>query len=125
MQFGRSNEMSKGLTGWLSPQGEFFPCEYAEHSYLASEMFENHRNSKEMNSERVRINNTKGTVLPYDDSLREMFWIPMGRGYLFISNEGRTQEQINWFEDNYEKLSDTQKEMLDEHIEDYLALRED
>jgi len=41
---------------------------------------------------------------------------------LFISYLGRTQEQIDWFEENYQNLSEKQQEFLEQHIEDYLYL---
>jgi hypothetical protein len=134
MQFGRSSEMGEGLTGWLSPQGEFFPCEYGEHSYLASEIFDTHENSNQMKRERINISNEKRGILPHDETLKEMLWIPMGtpkwgsnpsKDYLFIPFTGRTEPQIKWFEDNYDKLSETQQEMLKEHIEDYILLNEE
>ncbi|PLS18936.1 hypothetical protein CVD28_00620 [Bacillus sp. M6-12] len=122
------NQNGKGLTGWLSPEGEFSPCEYGEHYKLATEIV---YGNNDLNRERVRIGHEKGTVIDGEEALKELLWIPMGvpkwggqsdMDYLFISHLGRTEAQIKWFEENYENLSETQKEKLEEHINDYLEL---
>ncbi|AYP68147.1 hypothetical protein PQE75_gp015 [Bacillus phage vB_BcoS-136] len=118
--------MGKGLTGWLAPNGIFHACEYGEHYQLANELI---WNNKELAREKVRISGEKGTVAHETDVLRELLWIPMGipkwgsqenMDYLFISHLGRTDEQIKWFNENYNSLSETQQKMLEEHIDDFV-----
>lgn len=118
----------KGLSGWLAPSGAFYPCDWEEHYMLAASIV---NANLTIAQERVRIGFDKGTVVSYDDALREMEWIVMGcppwspsdLDYIFFPNIlsfERTLEQIDWFEDHYDELSPKQQEQLEEHIESIL-----
>ena len=111
----------KGMTGWLSPDGVFYECSYGEHYKFAQELMST---NPELDSERIRIGHEQGTVIHGEIALRELEWIPMGvpsngRGgvdYIHIPLEGRTEEQIEWFEENYYHLSELQQSILQNHI---------
>lgn len=122
--------MGKGMTGWLSPTGVFHPCEYGEHSQLASETV---WGSETLQKERVRLTHEQGSVAHTEDVLKELLWIPMGiprwgsqanMDYLFVSYKGSTAEQDKWLQEHYQELSEPQQKLLDAHYEDMKMMRE-
>ncbi|PEB54604.1 hypothetical protein COO03_05020 [Bacillus sp. AFS098217] len=113
--------MGNGLTGWLSPDGVFYPCEYGGHMQLATKQV---RASEKLRKERSRIGFEQGTVVHEEEVLKELLWIPMGvpkwgsrpsMDYVFISYLGRTDEQAKWLDEHYDELSETQQKMVDEY----------
>lgn len=86
-----------GLSGWLTPEGEFYPCEHGEHWKFAKEN------------------------LKKQDKLQELQYISMGSlGYelektshLFLPLNGLTPKQEKWFEEHYEYLDPQQKKIVD------------
>ncbi|KLA07118.1 hypothetical protein B4086_5594 [Bacillus cereus] len=122
--------MGKGMTGWLSPEGVFHPCEYGEHSELANETV---WGSETLRKERARITYEQGSVAHEQEVLKELLWIPMGiprwgsqenMDYLFVSYKGSTAEQDKWLKENYQELSEPQQKMLNEHYEDMKIVQE-
>ncbi|MBJ7935574.1 hypothetical protein FNE59_20435 [Bacillus thuringiensis] len=118
--------MESGLTGWLSPDGIFYPCEYGGHMQLAAEQV---RSNGKLRKERARIGFEQGTVVHEEEVLKELLWIPMGipkwgpqpnMDYIFISYLGRTDKQEKWLKEHYGELSLTQQKMVDEYNEDLL-----
>lgn len=116
--------MGKGLTGWLSPDGVFYPCAYGEHSELASECM---WSDTKLKQERVRLSHEQGTVVHATEVLKELLWIVMGmpkwgshpsHDYIFLSHLGTTKEQDDWLQANYGQLSEPQQKMVDQHYED-------
>jgi hypothetical protein len=108
-----------GLTGWLSPIGEFHPCEFGEHYKLASEILEK---DERLSQRRVRWITKEGTVRSADEFLRrsESKWIPMGSkgegydklSYVFISPEKITDEQRWFFAWRFHELDENQIDIL-------------
>lgn len=90
-----------GLSGWLTPNGEFYKCEHGEHWKFANEY----------------LNHDK-------DGLQELQYISMGSiGYdfeksshLFMPRDGLTEEQNNWFKTNYKYLDEEQKKIIDNFL---------
>lgn len=116
--------MGKGLTGWLSPNGDFYPCNYGEHNELASVTYENNR--EKLKAVRAEISYERGRVVDAHTVLREVMWIPMGSSgqgsttlmdYVFVSYKGMTEEQIAWFKNNFNDLSPAQQEMVEDYLE--------
>lgn len=116
--------MGQGLTGWLSPIGDFYPCNYGEHNELSSVVYENNR--EQLRAVRSEISSERGRVVDVHTVLREVMWIPMGSSgqgsstlmdYVFVSYKGMTAEQLAWFEANFDRLSPAQQEMVETYIE--------
>lgn len=91
-----------GLSGWLSPTGEFHPCEHGEHWKFASQIMEQDK-----------------------DTLHHMQYVSMGSvgnyfqtySHLFIPIDGLTTEQQKWFEKHYPYLDVEQKKIYDQSRE--------
>lgn len=120
---------NEGLSGWLSPIGEFHPCEYGEHSNLAYEIIDGKRSSPEIiQAHQEHYEKEKQPVISERALLEFLQWVPMGipkggsnpfKDYLFISYKvGVSEQQKEWFEKHREYLSITQLKMLDEALED-------
>lgn len=120
---------NEGLSGWLSPIGEFHPCEYGEHSNLAYEIIDGKRSSPEIiQAHQEHYEKEKQPVISERALLEFLQWIPMGipkwgsnphKDYLFISYKvGITEAQKKWFESQRKSLSSTQLQMLDDALED-------
>lgn len=120
---------NEGLSGWLSPIGEFHPCEYGEHSNLANEIMDGKRSSPEVvQAHQDHYEKEKRPVISERALLEFLQWVPMGtpkwgsnsaQDYLFISYKvGVSEKQKEWFENHREQLSHTQLKMLDEALED-------
>ena len=116
--------MGKGLTGWLSPNGDFHACNYGEHHELSSEVYE--KNREELGNARARISAERDRLVDVHTVLREVMWIPMGASgqgsttlmdYVFVSYKGMSDEQIVWFKENFDKLSPAQQEMIETYLE--------
>lgn len=116
--------MGKGLTGWLSPDGVFYSCNYGEHNELSSQLYE--KNQEELGAERAKLTAERGRVADVHTVLREVLWIPMGASgqgsttlmdYVFVSYKGMTNEQIIWFKENFKELSPVQQEMIETYLE--------
>ncbi|MEH7210224.1 hypothetical protein V7094_29135 [Priestia megaterium] len=116
--------MGKGLTGWLSPNGDFYPCNYGEHHELSSDIYQ--KNREELGNERARISAERDRLVDVHTVLREIMWIPMGASgqgsttlmdYVFVSYKGMTDEQIAWFKENFDNLSPAQQEMVETYLE--------
>lgn len=123
--------MNDGLTGWLSPSGVFYGCGYGEHYDLARRMFNGDVGEDledELRDCRIRVANRYGRVLGDREVLELSSWVPMGvphsgsdpgRDYLFIKyGVGVTDEQLDWFEENRDVLSETQYGFVEEYLED-------
>ena len=71
-----------GLTGWLSPDGVFYPCEYGEHSKKAFEIVKE-----------KKIKDKKAFMNSYFFLQDDKGWIPMASkgipssSYIIISNK--------------------------------------
>lgn len=127
----------RGLTGWLSPTGRFYPCEYGQHGDLATELI---KESHEMIERRIDLISKSGTVIAYEDAIRHMDWIKLGAGaswlepqmtsgdhYIFFPTHRRdwsmSQQQIKWFRENADRLSIQQQTFLQTQVERELKLR--
>jgi hypothetical protein len=103
-----------GLTGWLTPDGNFIECEYGNHSEIAKEIM---RVEEDLRIRRI----LKG--IKFDDkALKEFLFVPMGSkgegfegcSYIFIPTEGRfTDFQMIWLKENYSNLDEIQQSLLD------------
>lgn len=127
--------MNEGMTGWLSPEGQFHPCGYGEHYDLASELVQEHVNKEEVKEKRKETFENTGRPITSERGLLElMTWIPMGvpkwgsqpsKDYLFINYKvGVTENQKKWFEENKDTLSVTQLQMVREALEDLDEMEE-
>lgn len=121
--------MNKGLTGWLSAEGEFFPCGYGQHYELAIDIInEQIRKDVVEKTRKEHYEKTNEIVQSERQLLELMTWIPMGipksgshptKDYLYISYDvGITAKQKEWFQKNQNKLSLTQIKLLQEALED-------
>lgn len=94
-------EENLGLSGWLTPNGEFYMCNHGEHWKFAKENF----------------NNAK-------EELHDLDYISMGSvGYEFnkyshlsIPLNGLTEEQRQWFNVNYRYLDVEQKQIYEKYL---------
>ncbi|WCK57540.1 hypothetical protein PP175_26100 (plasmid) [Aneurinibacillus sp. Ricciae_BoGa-3] len=99
---------NKGLSGWLSPDGEFFPCGYSQHHGFAYDKLE------ELNK------NPSGGIMTDIDRLQEeeqyaYFGYSVVSSYLFISlKKGFTSKQIVWIEANIDKLGEEQRKFFED-----------
>lgn len=67
-------------TGWLSPSGDLFECDYYEHSATAEEI-----------CEKYNIAYNKNTFVPRDDALFSVGWCKLA-----ISSLGNKQYLVYW-----------------------------
>lgn len=81
------------LTGWLSPTGEFTPCNYGKHRELAMNLVEDEVSDRDL-------------------------YIPMGHcddiscSHIGLSDKKPTEKQIEFFKKNVENFDDTQLSIL-------------
>lgn len=99
---------AEGKSGWLSPEGRFYPCKYGDHWDKAR-----------------KILHKLGITYAFapEDKLRKMFqWVSMessyGSSYVSIATKDDgvcdyTDKQIKWLKRNYKKLDKDQQEYLD------------
>ena len=88
-----------GLSGWLTPEGKFHPCEHGEHWKFASHVMEQDK-----------------------DTLHHMQYVSMGSvgnyfktySHLFIPIDGLTDNQKAWFEKHYRYLDVEQKKVYEQ-----------
>lgn len=59
--------MKKGITGWLCPEGKFYPCRPEEHRQLASELY----GTTELGNRYVYISNGIESCVIIFDNLTE------------------------------------------------------
>lgn len=122
---------NEGLTGWLSPGGIFYECGYGEHSELARDLLDgdvDDRLAEELSEGVLGISRDLGRLVGVRDGLELLKWVPMGvpetgsdvrRDYLFIKYDvGVTEDQMEWFEKNRERLTETQYGYVLEYLED-------
>jgi len=107
------------LNGWLSPNGEWFPCKFKDHLDLAEKIEEN------LN---IKLWDEKRNIPFHGESLLEKlgFIKIVGTDYtdqavffpeIFYRDTLTTKNQINWLLDNQEKMSNTQFDYVTKHIE--------
>jgi hypothetical protein len=94
-----------GLSGYLAPDGEWFPCEYKEHSEKALELVEKYKleetdyNNIAMKGEFIKF----GTV-PWTEKEGNSMC------HVFINRFKKpTLQQIEWLNKNLNKATDKQK----------------
>lgn len=107
--------MEQGLTGWLSPEGEFYPCKYGEHYQFATKVLSE---DAKLNQDRFPMEYEKGTAITGSEALKELYWVAMGVDYIHIPSLGFTRPQAEWINRNLIDLSDPQRGMLYQFIED-------
>ena len=98
-----------GKSGWLSPEGRLYKCQYKGHWEKADEILRN----------KLGI----GYSFASEDKLKNMYqWISMGSsiGMSYVSiatgEDGPrpyTEKQIAWLKRNYTKLDKEQQDYLD------------
>ena len=88
--------MKELLTGWLSPEGYFYPCPTYEHYYKAKEIIKNLS---------IKVSYDEEP----DEKLIEMKYVQIG-----ISSLGKKEWRIYW----KKFLTDEQKNFLKKYFED-------
>ncbi len=121
-------EPVKGLSGWLSPKGQFYPCGHMTHSHVAMQIIEE---SFERRQDRIRLGIDEGTVLSHDTALRMMDWIVMGcnpyresdSDYIFFPSHDLewccTEDQQLFLLAHREEMRPNQLRMYEQQIEGY------
>lgn len=122
---------NEGLTGWLSPRGEFYECEYGRHHELARDLIDGYVDEElgsELSDGVFGISRELGSLVGARSGLELLSWVPMGvhasgsdpgRDYLFIKYDvGVTEDQLEWFELNRDRLSVSQYGFVDEYVDD-------
>lgn len=66
-------------TGWLSPNGDFYPCDYMEHSDTAYELY-----------------GTYDTELLAKNGIAHVFWNPIKNHIDYFIEVPLTEAQIKW-----------------------------
>ncbi len=101
--------ITDGLSGWLSPEGVFYSCQYMRHGDMAMQIV---NGNTELRQQQIKINVEQGTILPLEQSLKMMDWIVMGCSpyqegtgdYIFFPlhdpNWKCSNAQHEWFEQN-------------------------
>ncbi|MTI67819.1 MAG: hypothetical protein FH753_14635 [Firmicutes bacterium] len=94
----------KGLTGWLSPKGIFYPCKYGEHRILAQKILFKHK----IKDSKLRKALKNETSIPNDNILKLDHFIAMGSSnhcsYVCLNNKKVTKKQIKWIHKNFNNL---------------------
>jgi len=106
----------KGISGWLSPKGEFIPADYGEHAKVALDLEINGRvkpiidmvSGKQAHGERLL------ELQGYIKFVCRFVYGKIIESYIFFPQQfGCTQDvtdsQIEWLTENYEKMSCRQK----------------
>lgn len=91
-----SYEDREGMTGWLTPQGEFIPCKFGEHAVYANQFMENATSEERM---------VENQYIPMSEDSRSKY------SHITILAE-LTSEQMDWFNRFYYKLSWIQNRMV-------------
>jgi len=86
----------KGLSGWLSPEGVFYPCQRGEHSHFAEKYYNTQDESE-------------GHYIPMGVSE------PDGEYSFLVITKRLTSEQSLWFETNWELLNPIQKDIVENY----------
>ncbi|WP_422661613.1 hypothetical protein ACK8P5_26180 (plasmid) [Paenibacillus sp. EC2-1] len=102
-----------GLSGFLAPDGVFYPCSYLEHSALAKKLIKEY------------------DVNLYDGDYNKLFikfgcdpWTgPMGTGmcHVFMFEEP-TPDQLEWLNNSIDRATDKQRRIIEEHLDSYELL---
>jgi hypothetical protein len=99
----------KGISGWLSPEGEFIQAEYGRHNEVAAEM------SRNVNGERVFevLGYIRFTCRQTGSNTYESFvFFPQQFG----CKEEITYSQLAWLEDNMDKMAARQKSYVMQYM---------
>ena len=75
------NELKNENTGWLNPDGDFYPCDYMEHLDTAYKLF-----------------GTYDTELLAKNGVAHIFWSPIKNNTDYYIAIPLTDAQINWLE---------------------------
>lgn len=107
-----------GLSGFLSPQGEWIPCEYCEHSVKAYEIADKYKLSPFDND---------WNTLPIEERVMNANFIrfvfnknnPYAESYIFFNTHDFTskitKEQQKFILDNIDNMTHQQVKMYKEH----------
>lgn len=116
----------KGLSGWLSPQGEFIPVDYGNHdkiarqlegSNLVSSIIDIEGNQKLAHGERLL------ELLGYIKFVYRSVGVNIRESYVFFPHQfgyrgNITDEQIEWIEENYNNMSEYQQAYCSDFLYD-------
>lgn len=114
----------KGLNGWLSPSGEFFPCEHGEHWEFAHEMMQKNNEILQMHAKSSQVH---GHYAQPNISLQMNGYSCMsskGVNYNRLSNvyvpadSGLTEAQVKWYREHLDELDENQIELLQVYAEE-------
>ena len=84
----------EGMNGWLTPEGEFYPCAYGEHDIFAKE------NADKVEGKDLYIKmGSKGNDFNYEFSHLAIIYDP-------------TDKQVEWSNKNFDNLDKKQQEIL-------------
>jgi hypothetical protein len=115
---------TKGISGWLSPLGNFIYANYGEHDKVARELEEYNKinpiydtlyNFNIVHGERLleTLGYIKFVCRWLGGSVRESYvFFPQIFGY----RDDITDKQIKWMEENYENMSDFQKKYVNDYL---------
>lgn len=133
---GRDDSMTgNGLTGWLTPEGEFLVCEYGKHQEVANIIVKEGK----MYADKLRaIQSDKHPLLQFNDVFlkRSKSYIAIGvqpggkNSFLelpidHMTKEVRiTREQIRWFHEKYNELTAEQQKILIAWVEGFKPIEE-
>lgn len=119
--------MGQGLTGWLTPEGEFHTCLFGNHHELAYEFM----NNEELRKEQTKARLHDSLYQHEDEFLRRVkAFIPMGvdpqsnDSYLHMPIDEKTcepmvtEQQKRWFKDHFEEFTVIQQSVVAGWLED-------
>lgn len=117
--------LNNGLTGWLTPEGEFIPCDYGKHHEFANLFMQNAK----YYAEKAQASIDRSLLQHNDEFLRRVkSYIPMGvqpggsSSYIHFHIDPAkleavvTDEQVEWFRANFNLLTDEQKKQVTDWV---------
>jgi len=87
----------EGMSGWLDPEGVFYPCAFGEHTSYAVQLFDR-ENRDVWTSGRDEMRN-----LTLNQHIPMSTWESSSQGYIAILGD-LTEKQVDWFNQFFFKL---------------------
>lgn len=100
-----NHEQMTGISGFLAPDGVWYPCGYKEHEYLANDLCKKYGRNEFLDS-----NNQNDLALESDFMKFGLDYNGATEGGHFFYNRDVTQTdaQVQWLRDNMHRMTETQ-----------------
>ena len=106
MNQGTTNESTTGLSGFLAPDGAWYPCGYKEHGHLAYDLCKKYGRNEFLDS------NDQNDLALESDFIKfglDYNGATEGGHFFYNRNIPQTENQVKWLRENTHRMTEKQQ----------------